>query len=159
AAGHGTGKTEMTSASPANKTKKLIADAIQKNRQAIWDWHCEQTRKAPPPFYCSIDIRDAGHKIAPVDSNLYPAGFNNICPEDQRNAPPIVRAHIEASAKHLGIPSPKKVLVLPEAHTSNLFYIENLYYLTQLISNAGFETRIGWYPELSEGAEAPVRLT
>jgi glutamate--cysteine ligase len=151
----------MTPPSPAiaSRTKKLIAEGIRKHRRQIWEWHLEQTRLAPPPFYCSIDIRDSGHKIAPVDSNLYPAGFNNICPEDQRNAPPILRAQLEATASRHGLEAPRKVLLLPESHTANVFYIENLYYLSKLITDAGFETRIGWYPPLDAGAQSPVRLT
>ncbi len=117
-----------------------------------------QTKAAPPPFYTSIDLRDSGHKIVPVDSNLYPAGFNNICPEDQRNAPPVLRAQIEGLCSRLGIETAQKILVIPEAHTQNLYYIENIYYLTQIIRNAGFEVALGWYqapgaPELGDPIE------
>jgi glutamate--cysteine ligase len=142
----------------ANRTKKLIAEGVRKNRRKLWEWHLEHARQAPPPLYCSIDLRDSGHKIAPVDSNLYPAGFNNICPEDQRNAPPILRAQLEATASRLGLEAVSRVLVLPESHTTNLYYIENLYYLTQIIREAGFECRLGWYNELPEGSAPPVRL-
>jgi glutamate--cysteine ligase len=141
------------------RTKKLIAEGIRANRREIWEWHCEQTRRAPPPLYCSIDLRDSGHKIVPVDSNLYPAGFNNICPEDQRNAPPIFRAQLEAIAARRKLEPVQKILILPESHTANLFYIENLYYLSKLIADSGFEVKIGWYPELAAGASAPVQLT
>ena len=37
------------------------------------EWH-----KTPPPFYCSVDLRNAGFKLAPIDTNLFPAGFNNL---------------------------------------------------------------------------------
>ena len=30
------------------------------------------------PFYCSVDLRNSGFKLAPVDTNLYPGGFNNL---------------------------------------------------------------------------------
>src|ERR1700704_5587202 len=96
-----------------SKTTKLLAERIQLNRRTLWEWHMEHARKAPPPFYCSIDLRDSGHKIVPVDSNLYPAGFNNICPEDLRSAPPILRAQIEAMATRMNIPTPKKILIIP----------------------------------------------
>jgi glutamate--cysteine ligase len=136
-----------------SKMKRVLAEAIRNNRRKILDWHAEQARKAPPPFYSSIDLRDSGHKIVPVDSNLYPAGFNNICPEDQRTSPAILKAQVEALA-----PGTRKILVLPESHTSNVYYIENLYYLSQIIQNAGFELQIGWYAPLPEGA-ASIRLT
>jgi glutamate--cysteine ligase len=146
------------SPSASTRTKKLIAEGVRNNRRKIWEWHLEHARQAPPPLYCSIDLRDSGHKIAPVDSNLYPAGFNNICPEDQRSAPPILRAQLEATASRLGLEAPARILVLPEAHTTNAFYIENLYYLLQIVRDAGFEVRLGWYPALPEGSETPVRL-
>ena len=31
------------------------------------------------PFYSSVDIRESKSKFAPIDNNLYPAGFNNLC--------------------------------------------------------------------------------
>src|SRR6478609_9367302 len=98
-----------------SKTMKLLADRIQENRRALWDWHLEYAKKNPPPFYCSIDLRDSGHKIVPVDSNLYPAGFNNICPEDLRAAPAILRALIESIALQKGHKSVSRILILPES--------------------------------------------
>src|SRR4051794_1957344 len=99
-----------------SKTMKLLAERIQKNRRTLWDWHMECAKKAPPPFYCSIDLRDSGHKIVPVDSNLFPAGFNNICPEDLRAAPPVLRAQIEAISNQRAKPTGTKILILPESH-------------------------------------------
>ena len=127
---------------------KLLAERIQKNQHALWDWYSKTSLKAPPPFYCSIDLRDSGYKIVPVDSNLYPAGFNNICPEDLRVCPSIFRTQLEAILTWRGKPAAQKVLILPEAHTKNGYYIENIYYLNQIVQNAGYETRIGWYGPL-----------
>jgi glutamate--cysteine ligase len=142
-----------------SKTTKLLAERIQQNRRTLWDWQMEHTKKAPPPFYCSIDLRDSGHKIVPVDSNLYPAGFNNICPEDLRAAPPVLRAQLEAFANQRDISTPQTILILPESHTQNTYYIENLYYLNQIIENAGFETKIGWYGPLPTGVDrGPIPL-
>ncbi len=138
-----------------NKIKQLLAESIQQNRRKLQDWHHAHVRNAPPPFYCSVDIRDSGHKIVPVDSNLFPAGFNNICPEDHRTAPPLFRAQLESSvAAVAGQPVEiRKVLLLPEPHTTNSNYIENLYYLSQMILNAGYEVRVGWFGPLPESLE------
>lgn len=139
-----------------SKTKRLLAEGIRANRKKISEWHLEQVRKAPPPFYSSIDLRDSGDKIVPVDSNLYPAGFNNICPEDQRTSPSVFKAHVDSIA-----PGARKILILPESHTSNVYYIENLYYLSQIVIHAGFELQLGWYGGTPEGvsADGPVHLT
>lgn len=132
-----------------------LAEKIKKNRREIWEWQLSVVQKAPPPFYCSIDLRDSGHKIVPVDCNLYPAGFNNICPDDLRAMPPILRAQVEAISNHQGMPVAKKILILPEAHTTNTFYIENLYYLRNLVSESGFEVQLGWVLP----SEHPIQLT
>src|SRR3954466_15137745 len=110
-------------------TKKMISQAIQQHRKEIWEWAKMHAKKAPPPFYCSIDLRDSGHKIVPVDSNLYPAGFNNICPEDLRACPALFRAQVEAICAQRSRSPAKQILILPESHTQNTYYIENLYYL------------------------------
>src|SRR5579885_3349155 len=95
--------------------KKNLADRIQRNRKKLWEWYLENARKAPPPFYSSVDLRDSGDKIVPVDSNLFPAGFNNICPEDLRTAPSVLKAHIDAYFSALDRPQPKKILLVPES--------------------------------------------
>jgi glutamate--cysteine ligase len=138
--------------------KKDLAQRIQRNRRALWEWQSSITRDFPPPFYCSVDLRDSGYKIVPVDSNLYPAGFNNICPDDLRTAPAVVRSQIAAMASRLERDLPERILILPESHTSNAYYLENLHYLMQVIREAGFETELGWYGPVPEGFTAPLRL-
>ncbi len=143
------------SKSGATVLKEMLAEHIRRHRKHLWDWHLEHARRAPPPFYCSVDLRDAGFKIAPVDSNLYPAGFNNICPEDLRSAPPIVRAQLEAVSTRLGRPAPERVLILPEAHTTNAHYFENLYYLRKILEDAGYDVRFGWFGDMPEVEKKP----
>lgn len=135
-----------------------LAKHIQDNRTILNEWFDRHAQKAPPPFYCSIDLRDSGHKIVPVDSNLYPAGFNNICPEDLRTAPSIFRAKLEAVTHQRGLQKVHKIMILPESHTQNSFYIENLFYLQQLIQNADYDVCIGWYGPLPEGSTQSVEL-
>lgn len=148
----------------AKLLKEKIANQIEKNQRKLWNWHLSLAQEHTPPFYCSVDIRDSDFKIVPVDSNLYPAGFNNLCPEDLKTAPAVFRAHLEAATinKRLysGRYSPQKILILPEAHTHNQFYIENIYYLINLLRAAGFETELGWYPKSEDPpASTPVSLT
>ena len=139
--------------------KKIIVERLQQNRRKIWEWSTEQCKIAPPPFYCSIDLRDSGHKVVPVDCNLYPAGFNNICPEDIRASAPIFREHIKELTTRLGRAEPRQVLILPESHTHNPYYVENLFHLIQIIQSAGFEVRLGWYGPLPDPASGkPVLL-
>lgn len=133
--------------------KKKLANQIRAKEAEIREWYSVHAKAAPPPIYCSVDLRDSGYKIVPVDSNLYPAGFNNVCAEDHRTSPPIFREQLKSHSERLGVIDPKRVLIIPEFHTTNLHYLENLYYLLTLVANAGFDVRIAWMsePELLDG--------
>ncbi|MBI3534904.1 MAG: glutamate--cysteine ligase [Deltaproteobacteria bacterium] len=125
--------------------KTELASKIQSNQNKICQWYSEYIKKFPPPLYCSVDLRDSEYKIAPVDCNLYPGGFNNLCPEDLRNAPQIFSSQIKSFVLEKGLEIPKRILILPEAHTLNQLYIENIYYLIQLLTRSGFIVEVGWY--------------
>ena len=135
--------------------KKTIAGKIRMKEKEIAVWYAENAKEALPPLYSSVDLRDSGQKIVPVDSNLYPAGFNNVCAEDHRTAPPIFREALISRARAAGVEDPKKILILPEFHTTNTYYLENLYSLRLLVETAGFEVKIGWIsePEIAENLE------
>ena len=149
------GKKSLIDANDHLAFKRELAAKIRAKDAEIRAWYSEHAEAAPPPMYCSVDLRDSGHKIVPVDSNLYPAGFNNVCPDDHRTAPPIFREALRRRAAREGVEDPKRILILPEFHTTNLYYLENLYYLRTLVENAGFEVRVGWLsePELAEGMQ------
>lgn len=139
--------------------KKHLAERILANRSRITEWYEERTKITPPPFYCSIDLRDSGFKVVPVDSNLFPAGFNNVCPEDQLKSAPLIHAQLAREMAKIDREIPRRILILPESHTQNLYYIENLYYLRKIIQDAGYEVEIGWYGSLvPEGTRDPVPL-
>ena len=53
---------------------------ILNNQTKIESWFRNTWREVRVPFYASVDIRNAGYKIAPVDTNLFPSGFNNLNP-------------------------------------------------------------------------------
>lgn len=44
----------------------------------IEHWFRSQWKNHAAPFYCSVDLRNSGFKLAPVDTNLFPGGFNNL---------------------------------------------------------------------------------
>jgi glutamate--cysteine ligase len=60
------------------KSHQNIHECIIANYQIIESWFRNQWLKYPAPFYSSIDIRNSGFKISPIDTNLFPAGFNNL---------------------------------------------------------------------------------
>ncbi len=91
----------------------------------------------PIPFYSSVDIRESREKYAPVDHNMYPAGFNNLCSADLRDAAPIVKDTLSKMN-----PSARTVGIIPESHTKNLMYLDHLATLSKLIEDDGYKVFI-----------------
>ncbi|NOX26751.1 MAG: glutamate--cysteine ligase [Gammaproteobacteria bacterium] len=117
------------------------------NQQAsIENWFRNQWRKTPAPFYASVDLRNAGFKLAPVDTNLFPAGFNNLNPAFM---PLCIQA--TQSALEQICPDANNVLIVPENHTRNTAYFESLAMLQNILSKAGYTVKIGSInPEITE---------
>ncbi len=109
------------------------------DRQAsIERWFRDQWRKTPAPFYCSVDLRNSGFKLAPVDTNLFPGGFNNLNPAFATLCIQAAQSAIERVC-----PVAVKIILVPENHTRNINYLESIASLVEVISKAGFEIRIG----------------
>lgn len=101
-------------------------------------WLREQWLITPAPFYASVDLRNAGFKLAPVDTNLFSAGFNNLNPAFMPLCIQAVQSAVERACPHA-----RKVLIVAENHTRNLFYLESLETLRLIFEKAGLEARIG----------------
>ena len=113
---------------------KLHENFCKKHKQ-LCDWYSEETRKISFPIYSSYDVRDSLNKIAIVDANIYPAGFNNICPQDDENVPELFSNYV---LKHYGS-AVKKIALVTETHTNNAYYLENVRKIKTLLERAGFE--------------------
>lgn len=128
-------------------------DTLLQNRGAeVSQWFETEFRKTPAPFYASVDLRHSGHKIVPVDTNLFPAGFNNISDAARARATIGFKRYL---AQHF--PAARNILLLAENHTRNLGYLENLYVLQKLLQEAGAEVVIG-RTEGEEVLELPTML-
>jgi glutamate--cysteine ligase len=101
----------------------------------------KQTSTCGYPFYSSMDIRDADWKVCSVDVNIFPAGFNQLDAEDLKRA--ALRTLQFFSAK-LGTPPPWEICLVPEAHTNNAGYLENLAGLIGILQDAGARVRLAW---------------
>src|SRR5574343_1086292 len=117
---------------------------------AIERWFRLEWQEHTPPFYCSVDMRNAGYKLAPVDTNLFPGGFNNLAPE---MLPLAVQAAMAAIEKIC--PEAKNLLLIPEKHTRNSFYLQNVQRLIRIFTQAGLNVRLG---TLDEAITAPTPL-
>ena len=116
----------------------------------IEQWMRLQWQQHRPPFYGSTDLRNSGFKLAPVDLNLFPGGFNNLSPDFSPLCVQATQAAIERICADA-----RRLLLIPENHTRNRFYLENLAQLAQVLRLAGLEVRIG---SLSAEVTEPTRL-
>jgi glutamate--cysteine ligase len=124
----------------------MIESHLLDRQPQIEAWFRDAWRTSPAPFYASVDLRNAGFKLAPVDTNLFPAGFNNL---NVVFEPACVLA--VQSAMERFCPMARGLILIPESHTRNLFYLESLVGLHDLIIKAGYAVRIGsLMPDLTE---------
>lgn len=129
--------------------RKILA-----NQTKIEAWFRRQWSEHKPPFYGSVDIRNAGYKMASIDMNLFPGGFNNLNPNFIQLA-----AHAAQDAVERSCPQAKSVLIVPENHTRNTFYLQNVFALSNILRSAGFEVRLGSLnPEITEPTEFETAL-
>ena len=131
---------------PLELERRILAAQPQ-----IEHWLRTQWQEHTPPFYSSVDLRNAGFKLAPVDTNLFPGGFNNLSPEF---TPLTVQAAMTAVDKVC--PDARGMLLIPENHTRNTFYMQNVLALTNIFRQAGMSVRIG---SLLPDIKKPTEIT
>jgi glutamate--cysteine ligase len=138
----------IANSGPLGHIEQVILGQVAK----IETWFRQKWKETPPPLTSSVDLRHAGFKLAPVDTNLFPAGFNNLNPEF---LPLCVQAAQSVLIEYL--PDCTKILIVPESHTRNKFYMESLNVLQTILVKAGFIVRIGSLdPELQEPLEVTL---
>lgn len=134
----------------------LCVTCVNSKQQEIFNWLKEYER-IWTPFYTSVDIRDAGFKIAVVDTNLFPAGFNNLCEHGIVDAERLVQ-----NAVNKRVNGAKNILIVAEEHTRNTWYLENVRVLEEIIQKAGFNVKIATFltvqPAFCEDAATNVEL-
>ena len=131
-----------TLAGPLAHLEKVILD----QRPEIERWFRTQWLEHEAPFYTSVDLRNSGFKLAPVDTNLFPGGFNNLNPDF---LPLCVHAAMSAVQKIC--PDTRRFMLVPENHTRNTHYLSNVATLKRILEGAGLTVRIGsMIPDLKE---------
>lgn len=127
-----------------------LETALLAKQTVIEGWFRQQWGKTPAPLYGSVDLRNAGFKVAPVDTNLFPAGFNNL---NEAFAPLCIQA-LQSILERI-CPYANRFVLVPENHTRNTFYLESIAAFAELIRRAGFDVDIG---SLIEDIEAPQTI-
>src|ERR1700742_4338204 len=119
---------------PLLDLERKILDATP----AIERWFRLEWQEHTPPFYCSVDLRNAGFKLAPVDTNLFPGGFNNLNPAFLPLCVQAAQAAVERVCADA-----RAILLVPENHTRNPFYLQNVATLETILRQGGMRVRIG----------------
>ncbi len=116
----------------------------------IEHWFRSQWLEHAAPFYASVDLRNSGFKLAPVDTNLFPGGFNNLNPDF---------LHLSVQAAMVAVekicPEARRLLLIPENHTRNGYYLRNVVELANILKQAGMQIRIG---SISPEITAPTKF-
>ncbi len=118
--------------------KKLLAEKVIPFPDKVEDFFNQRYAANRPFIFSSVDLRHSGTKIAPVDTNLFPAGFNLLTDNQAAEASKQVRLYLEKY--HAG---KSRVLLVPENHTRNKMYLNNVLRLAGILKDAGLDVTIG----------------
>jgi len=129
---------------PINELEQRILDSMP----AIERWFRLEWMEHTPPFYCAVDIRNAGFKLAPVDTTLYPDGWHNLTPQ---MLPLAVQSAMAAVEKIC--PEAKNLLIIPGPNIRLSFYLSSIAQLQRIFHMAGLNVRIG---SISPDIKAPT---
>ncbi|MDZ5762361.1 Glutamate-cysteine ligase [Candidatus Cyrtobacter comes] len=115
---------------------KSLRDLIQNKRNQMEDWIENFRNGRGWPIFMSLDIRISEFKIAHVDSNLFPAGFNNLSINGREMAIKLTKSFLEKY-------NFSKILLIAERNTKNKLYAHNIVTLKDIIKSAsGADVRI-----------------
>ncbi len=95
---------------------------------------CDGLEKEP---FLSCDIRSNAYKIAPVDANFFPAGFNNFNNTSVQLAVTLMQQYLCRTS-----PNATKIAIVPENYTRNIRYLENIGSMRDIFHLAGYQCEI-----------------
>lgn len=119
---------------PINELEQRVLDSMP----AIERWFRLEWMEHTPVFYSSVDVRNAGFKLAPVDTNLFPGCWNNLSAEMMPLAVQAAMAAIEKTC-----PEARNLLVIPENGALSPEYLANLAQIQRIFNMAGLNVRLG----------------
>ena len=117
---------------------------IESMHSDLEHWFAEKRAELDLPIYGSVDIRDAHWKVAVVDANQYPAGFNNLRDGD-------IGEHLRHAIGDL-----RHIHIWPEHHNRNPAYEANIESLRTILENEGYAVTIGIL-DVEEGTPVSVQ--
>ena len=108
-----------------------LESRIIEKQDELEAWFAEQRAKLTMPIYGSVDIRDAHWKVAVVDANQFPAGFNNLSDGD-------IGTHLREAIGDL-----RHIHIWPESHSRNPAYAEHIKALSTILEHEGYAVTQG----------------
>ncbi|MEO5732314.1 MAG: glutamate--cysteine ligase [Rubrivivax sp.] len=119
---------------PINEFEQRVLESMPATER----WFRLEWMEHTPTFYASVDLRNAGYKLAPVGTDLFPSTFHHLTPE---MLPLAVQAAMAAIEKIC--PEAKNLLLIPEARLRDSFYLQHLQRLVEVFTQAGLNVRLG----------------
>ncbi len=115
-----------------------LGSKIEDNKDKLEKWFESHHENILIPLYSSVDLRVSDNKIVPVDTNIFPAGFNNLSEKFRINTGLLFKQSLGSK-----YPEAKKILIVPELHTKNAYYWENIFVIKSILENEGYEVKVG----------------
>ena len=132
---------------PINELEQRIIDSMPATER----WFRLEWMEHTPAFYCAVDVRNAGFKLAPVETDLYPRGWNHLSEATLPLAVQAAQAVIEKTC-----PEARNLLLIPENRAQhNPSYLNNLAQLIRIFRMAGLNVRVG---SISNEIKEPTRI-
>lgn len=133
---------------PDSRDHSLLA------RLAELDLPLREVAAAAAPVNLSVDLRNSGYKLAPIDVNLFPGGWHNLCPGVLPTAAEALTEWLAAQQLQ-----GRSVILLAEWMTRNPAYLRNLATISGVLRASGHSLRIAAVdpavPELGAEVELP----
>ncbi len=117
----------------------------------INDWFQAAWSGRRRPLVGSVDIRDAGFKVAVVDANAFPAGFHHLHPGDHESCVVGLSDWLKTNA-----PDVKTICLVPEPLTRNPAYVQNVIALRSLLMDTGRTIYLAVPESELSGREVPA---
>jgi len=122
-----------------------IAQKIHLKKSIIDDFFIQKFKTNPAFFYNSIDLRHSSYKITAIDTNCYPAGFNNLSILGKKSAENLIKEFLSSNFST----NPKNIFIIPENHTRNIRYLENLATIVEILQRQKCQVFVTTYnPEI-----------
>jgi glutamate--cysteine ligase len=114
-----------------------IEKKLRERNSAVEEWIELHAKEVCFPIYSSFDLRDSGFKVSAIDANIFPAGFNNLCELFVDRGAELLHGFVSDSYGSI-----ERIVIYPESHTRNKYYLQNLLALKTMIEKAGFKAII-----------------